>query len=352
LGYLEGKGLAFQTAYMKLMIMLQAQDLGLGYDSALDYSVPYLDYFPQDYISEMQGMADGIDHVIIPFTNTLYNISVDFMDIVVQNCFWDIYYGQIIPLFSGYPQPPLISGGCTVIASRIGRFSRTVFGQHVDLTYLMSPTASFVYTKINGRKIFSFRTGSMLAMGGVNKYGIAISDNLLEVRNIGCIGKPISVIYRSVLENAKNIFQAQNIITSNDFTLGWNYIIKGRRYISAVETIPNSYSVEFLPTNGYTFDANIYENSLFKSFMIYPTKYLEIYSRISELCQTYSQNGNLDLKNLLNVFRDPLVSRRFTSEDPFQVGTVAGYFVDTRNRVHFCLGNSADSELGILNRFN
>jgi hypothetical protein len=352
MGYLEGQNLAFQTAYMKLMIMLQAQDLGLDYDSALYYSLPYLDFFPQEYVLEMQGMADGIDYVLIPFMNTIYNITIDFMDILVQNCFWDVYYGQIVPLFSGYPQPPLIAGGCTAIASRVGILSKTIFGQHVDLTYLMSPTASFVYTKINGKKIFSFRTGSMLAMGGVNKFGIAISDNLLEVFNIGSVGKPISVIYRSVLEKAKNVWQAKKIITSNDFTLGWNYIIKGRRHVFAIETIPNCYSAEFLPRNGYTFDANIYENSKFKLSMIYPTKYLDRYSRISELCEVYSQNGNIDMRDLLNIFSDPLVSRRFTSGDPFQVGTVAGYFVDTRNQIHFCFGSSADSELGIIRTLN
>ncbi|MEJ2295795.1 MAG: C45 family autoproteolytic acyltransferase/hydrolase [Candidatus Lokiarchaeota archaeon] len=350
LGYLEGQNLAFQTAYMKLMIMLQAEQLGLDYDTAVCYSLPYLEFFPEDYLLEMQGIADGIDYVSILFMNTLYNITIDFLDILAQNCFWDVYYGQIIPLFSGYPQPPIIAGGCTALASRSEKFSRTVFGQHVDLTYLMSPTISFVYSKINGKKIFSFRTGSMLAMGGVNKYGIAISDNLLEVLNVGCVGKPVSVIYRTVLENAKNVWQAQEIVISNDFTLGWNYIIRGRRYITAIETIPNSYSSK-VNMNGYTFDANIYENSLFKLYMIYPTKYLERYSRISELCQIYSQNGNLDMEDVFNVFKDPLISRRFTTGDPLQVGTVAGYFVDTKNNIHFCLGNSADSEIGVIRRF-
>lgn len=41
----------------------------------------------------------------------------------------------------------------------------------------------------DGKKIFYFRTGSMLAMGVVNKFGIAISDNLLEVLNVGSVGK-------------------------------------------------------------------------------------------------------------------------------------------------------------------
>lgn len=350
LGYLEGRNLAFQTAYMKLMILLQAQQLGLDYDSAVYYSLPYLEFFPEDYLSEMQGMADGIDHVLIQFMDTIYNITIDFMDILAQNCFWDVYYGQIVPLFSGYPQPPLIAGGCTAIASKVGGCSKTVFGQHVDLTQLMSPTTSFVYTKINGKKIFSFRTGSLLAMGGVNKYGIAISDNLLEVLTVGCVGKPVSVIYRSVLENAKNVWQAQEIVISNDFTVGWNYIIRGRRYITAIETIPNSYSTEFISRNGYTFDANIYENSNFRMYMIYPLTYLERHSRISELCYMYSQNGNLDMEDVFNVFKDPLISRRFTTGDPLQVGTVAGYFVDTKNNIHFCLGNSADSELGVIRR--
>jgi predicted choloylglycine hydrolase len=215
----------------------------------------------------------------------------------------------------------------------------------------MQPTASWVYTKIQGKKVFSFRTGSMLAMGGVNKYRLAISTNLIEVLNVGSIGKPISVIYRSVLENAKNIRQAKNMILDNDFTLGWNYIIRDKRNIVAIETIPNSYSLERVKRRGYTFDANVYENPYFKAFMIYPMKYAERYDRVSELCQMYSQNGKLDIDDLFDIYSEPIIARRYTSPDPLGVGTAGSFFVDTKSRVYFCLGNPVDSKLGLISRF-
>ncbi len=350
LGYLEGQNLAFQTAWMKLMIMLQAQELGLSYDIAVYYSLEYLDYIPEEYILEIQGIADAIDVVYVPFMGQLYEISIDFMDVLAQNCFWDIYYGKIIPILTGYPQPPLIVGGCTGIASKTR--SSTVLGQTLDFSLLMQPTASWVYTKINGKKAFSFRLGSMLAMGGVNRYGISVSVNLLEVLNVGCAGKPLSIVYRDVLENANTVRKAENIILTNDFTLGWNYIIRGISSIVAIETIPNAYSIERVKRNQYAFDANIYENELFKMFMIFPTKYVERYNRVSELCQTYSQDGRLTYKDISEIYTDSLISRRFTSPDPLSVGTVGFFFVRGIRSVYFGLGNPADSPLGVITRFN
>lgn len=148
------------------------------------------------------------------------------------------------------------------------------------------------------------------------------------------------------------MWHAKKIILSNDFTLGWNYIIRGRRQIFAIETIPNSFSFEKVSRNRYTFDANIYENPLFQMYMIYPSKYVLRYTRISELCQSYSQDGNLDMIDLFDIFLDPLVSRRFTTGDPMEVGTVGSFFVDTKNDVYFCLGNSADSNLGVITTFD
>ncbi len=346
LGLLEGQNLAYQTAWMKLMIMLQAQEMGLSYDTALFYTLDYLEFIPEDYLLEMQGIADAIDFVSISFMGNTYEISIDFMDVLAQNCFWDIYYGKIIPMFTGYPQSPLIAGGCTAIGSHTNK--KTVFGQTIDLSLLMMPTVSWVYTKINSKRLFSFRIGSMLAMGGINKYGLSISINLIEVFNYGCSGMPKSIIYRSALENARSVGQAKNMIISNDFTLGWNYIIRNRRTIVAIETIPNSFSLERVRRGSYTFDANIYENNLFKMFMIYPTKYLERYNRVSELCHAYSQDGNLNIRDLFNIFSDTKISRRFSTGEPMEVGTVGSFFVNRKNNVYFCLGNPLDSSLGFI----
>ncbi|MFW9818282.1 MAG: C45 family autoproteolytic acyltransferase/hydrolase [Candidatus Thorarchaeota archaeon] len=350
LGFLEGQNLAFQIAWMKLMIMLQAQQIGISYDIAIYYSLDYLEFIPEQYILEMQGIADAIDIVLVPFMGEIYEISIDFMDILVQNCFWDIYYGRIIPMLTGYPQAPLIAGGCTAIGSHTSK--RAVLGQTIDLTFLMMPTLSAVYTKINGKKVFSFRMGGMLAFGGVNKWGLSISVNLVEVFNYGCSGKPLSIIYRTVLENVRTIKQARNLITSNDFTLGWNYIIRTQRNLASIETIPNSYSFERIKRGGYTFDANIYENKLFKMFMIYPTSYVERYNRVLELCQTYNQDGDLDIYDLFSIYSDTLIARRFTTGDPMGVGTVGSFFIDHKNKVYFCLGNPLDSSLGLISSFN
>jgi hypothetical protein len=86
--------------------------------------------------------------------------------------------------------------------------------------------------------------------------------------------------------------------------------------------------------------------------MIYPTKYIERYNRVSELRQIYSQDGNLDLNDLFEIYSDPLIARRFTSPDPLGVGTVGAFFIDTKNNIYFCLGNPLDSELGLISSCN
>ncbi|MFW9952659.1 MAG: carcinine hydrolase/isopenicillin-N N-acyltransferase family protein [Candidatus Thorarchaeota archaeon] len=349
LGFLEGKNLGFQTAWMKLMIILQAEQLGLSYDIAKYYALKYLDYFPYEYLLEMNGFADAIDYIIIPFMNNFYNITIDFFDVLVQNCFWDIYYGQIIPKFSGYPQPPLIMAGCTAIGSNTGR--KAILGQTIDLTFIMKPATSWVYTKIQDKCVFSFRMGSILAMGGVNVKGVTISVNLLEVFNVGCLGKPISVIYRSVLENARTCIEAKSIVLNNDFTLGWNYIIKDKTHLIAIETIPNSYYIEYIKKGCYTFDANMYENLNFRAYMIYATNYIDRYNQASKLCQYYQQDGNLNIQDLFEIYSDPIISRRYTSTDSLEVGTAGAFFIDERNNIYFCLGNPLDSDLGVIRRF-
>jgi hypothetical protein len=350
LGLLEGENLAFQIAWMKLMIMIQAQELGMSYDMAKYMALEYLDYIPENYILEMNGIADAIDVVPLVFMGNYYEVSIDFLDVLAQNCFWDIYYGIILPTITGYPQLPFIVGGCTAIGSHTGK--KTIFGQTIDITYMMTPATAWVYTNIRGRKVFSFRMGSMLAFGGVNKYGLTLSVNLLEVVNYGCYGIPLSIIYRSVLEKARFVTAALRIIRNNNFTLGWNYIVRQKRVMLAIETIPNSYTVEIIRRGCYTFDANIYENPYFKMFMIYPTKYIERYNRVSELCELYNQDGNLDLDDLFEIYSDTLISRRFTTVDPLDVGTAGSFFINEKNNIYFCLGNPLNSNLGIISSFS
>ena len=83
LGYLEGQNLAFQSAWMKLMIMMQAQEIGLSYDVAIFYALNYLEYFPEDYLLEMRGFADAIEFVLVPFMRVVYTITIDFLDVLV-----------------------------------------------------------------------------------------------------------------------------------------------------------------------------------------------------------------------------------------------------------------------------
>jgi hypothetical protein len=201
LGLLEGKYLAFQIAWFKLIIMLQAQQLGLLYEFAYQFAAEYLEFIPEYYLVEMQGMADAIDSVPLSLNGVDYEVPIDFLDILVQNTFWDFYYGKMLPMLSGFPQSPLIAGLCTAVGSFTSR--TPILAQNIDLTFMMVPTTAWVLTKLGNTHIFTFRMGAMLGLGGVNKRGLAISVNLIEVLNVGSNGVPLSIRYRTALETAK-----------------------------------------------------------------------------------------------------------------------------------------------------
>jgi hypothetical protein len=86
--------------------------------------------------------------------------------------------------------------------------------------------------------------------------------------------------------------------------------------------------------------------------MIFPTKYILRYNRVSELCQSLSQDKCLTIDDLFKIYSDPLISRRFSTENPIEVGTVSSFFLDQRNNVYFCLGNPIDSNLGVITSFD
>lgn len=338
LGLLEGKYLAFQIAWFKLIIILQAQQLGLPYEFAYQYATEYLEFIPEHYIIEMQGMADAIETVPISLHGVDYEVSIDFLDILVQNTFWDFYYGKMLPILSGFPQPPLIAGLCTAVGSFTSR--TPMLAQNMDLTFMMVPTTAWVFTNLGNKHIFTFRMGAMLALGGINKRGIAISVNLVEVLNVGSNGVPLSIRYRTALETAKTAYAAKNIITSSDNTLGWNYIIRDNRRIYTVETIPNANDIKLLRRGKFTFDANVYENVLFKSFMLYPSKYLQRYDKVSELCQILSQDNNLDKKDLFSIISyydgtNANILRPFETYDAWEVGTAGSFMIDSQNNIYF-----------------
>jgi hypothetical protein len=122
--------------------------------------------------------------------------------------------------------------------------------------------------------------------------------------------------------------------------LGWNYIIRDNRRIYAIETIPNTNDIKLLRRGKYTFDANVYENLLFKSFIQYPSKYLARYNKASELCQILNQDGNLNKKDLFSIISyydgtESNIFRPFKTYDSWEVGTAGSFLIDSRMNIYF-----------------
>ena len=64
-------------------------DQNTDFDINIDQDSEYLDFIPENYLLEMQGMGDAIDSVPLSINGIDYLITIDFLDILVQNTFWD-----------------------------------------------------------------------------------------------------------------------------------------------------------------------------------------------------------------------------------------------------------------------
>ena len=163
---------------------------------------------------------------------------------------------------------------------------------------------------------------------------------------------PISIKYRYALENGRNAQQIKNLLTSNDFNLGWNFQVCDRRNIVSFETLPNTSSDNNIDT--YIFDANMYRNPLYKACMVDQTKYVGRWNKVEELCELYSADDEvIDKEELMSIISyidadpDKCVARRFTGGDMLEVGTSAWYLCEQKGG-YFGLGNAVDSPWGII----
>jgi hypothetical protein len=197
----------------------------LSYEMLLEIWCQMEPYVPQQYIDEIQGLADG--------ANVTFNdVVAAYMDIVWgdRGCFGFAAWGP---------------------ATKDGSIIHT---RSFDLPFNIKDPESGRYVHENHvliirhpddgiASIAASAAGSMHGGGGINAAGIAIGQQVCWSNDQTYAGIPAMFRTQMVLDYADSIDEAIDLITSNS-TLGWNFIISDSK-------IPIAYAVESTANKSY-----------------------------------------------------------------------------------------------------
>lgn len=194
----------------------------VSFDYLLDIWNVMKDYVPQDYIDEIQGIADGAE---INFKE----IAAANMVIIVgdMGCFGISAWGNATidgKLYHtrSFDQPFNINDPIT------GRYAH-----ENSILIVRNPDNGFA-------SLSPSVAGTMHGGGGINEQGIAIGQQICWSKDYTFHGTPGQFRVQMVLDHASNASEAIDILTT-DKDLGWNFIVSDNKAKIgyAVETTAN-----------------------------------------------------------------------------------------------------------------
>ncbi len=233
LGYLTGQNLCKQIFSLKKILILSSSQFETSYSELKKRASEYKAFIPGEQIDEMNGIADGA-------TNKL-GITISFDDILIQNTWFDILYGRIIPdMTEENSIDPL---GCTAI-SVMNNKSLPVFGQNFDFTSIFKSCTSFVLHKLgNNPTIFGIKFGAALNFPiAKNQNGVFVLTTIIKTNVKSSTMIPTTCRTRLALEQAQNASSYIDIFYNElgkNQTIGFNSVIIDNISMFAVDVIPN-----------------------------------------------------------------------------------------------------------------
>jgi len=183
------------------------------------------DYIPDEYIDEIQGIADGSEL-------TFEEVIAGYMVIVREDmgCFGISAWGNATKNGS------LIHVRC--------------FDQPLEIIDPVTGISAYENSVLIVRKpengfasISPTIAGTPHSGGGINSMGIALGQQVCWSKDQTLEGTPALFKSLMVLDHAENIDDALNILTNNN-TLGWNFIVSDAK-------IPIGYAVEITANHTY-----------------------------------------------------------------------------------------------------
>ncbi len=335
IGLLQGERLADQIHHLKHYV----EDFSVRYATKRKSYTKFRElarngyekFFPPHFIAEMKGFAEGAK-------------DMDYEDILVQNCFFDIVYGQLIPedvenlLLGDYAL------GCTAfgIMNTHGadKNPTTLIGQNFDYAKFFRKALSFVHLKKPDKpEVFALRLGGMLCLpAGRNSLGVAMTINAIKSRVQGTLTMPATAKARLCLETSVTADSCYDLFFSMPNSGPCNLLIADNAEIIAVEVLPEDHVKKNVTTT--VVKSNTFVTGRLQQYLTHP-KYSKLrqYYAAGRLNQMYEDKGGVITDDdLLELLRDkPIICRK----KRLQPKTIA--FI---TRKYFGTGNPLDNPIG------
>jgi len=178
-------------------------DDGYSYEYQVSCSQAMEPHIPQEYIQEMQGLADGA--------------GVNYTDVLLMHTNVDMQmYGTGWTGCSGFA----VFGNATIDGHLYhGRnLDWTLPSQPVGLVTVHEPESGNAFVNVG---LF----GYIGVFSGMNKRGISLGTKLSNSSDKTLDGMPIRFLLRQVLQYSNSLTEAINIIHQTNRTAGWNVLL-------------------------------------------------------------------------------------------------------------------------------
>jgi len=328
LGYLTGWELSGEINRLKLLLLLTGAQIGVSYRQMLDYSEVYTSFIPPAQLQEMEGIRDGvIARRGIPFS---------LQDVVLQNCWLDLYYGQILPSTAS----PM---GCTCIMFTANG-STPVGGQNFDFTGMFTGCMQFVVHTLGDQPaIFSLRIGAGLCLPcGKNANNVTVLTSVIASTQRANATMPVFCRTRLAFQEATNASEFLAVFlndSNNGLPLAFTLSVADENSAFAIDVLPSQYS---LSVNQMLVRTNTFANPLWQPFLMNVTYSKDRQAYAELLVQNASLDGEMNCTELLAILQDtPIICR--SADRPQETATLA-FFCPP----YFGLGNPLQSSLGWL----
>jgi predicted choloylglycine hydrolase len=298
-GFLQARALEKKIRALKRILHLLALInifKGYSYKKFIQMAQNYLPFIPNYILEELKGMASCLK-------------GITFDDILLQNCFLDIIYGQVNPK-NAYPNfNGLGDVGCTSFGA-INHNGIPIIGQNFDYPLLFRSVLSFTYLKQPKlANIFSLRLGGALSLPcGINSYGFALTINAIRCNVKSTYEIPTSIKTRIGFSQCKTVEEGYRYSYSSPPTVPYNLMISDREKIIAIENAAAEHhriDVKDVVVQSNTFTAEKMQKYLVKK------KYSKHRQRYAETqLRKLHNNSSLSNKQLISLLCDfPIIKR-------------------------------------------
>lgn len=227
MGYQNGFLLEDSIRTLTQYIIQEMIEWGYSYEYLVSCSQAMEPHIPQEYIEEMQGLADGA--------------SMNYTDVLLAQTIGNIkFYGTGWIGCSGF----VAFGNATVDG-------HLYHGRSFDSSFSLPPDEPVglitVYEPENGNVFVNVGYFGVIGVySGMNKKGITVTDKLSSSSDKTLDGIPTPLMLRKVLQYSTNLTEAINIICQADRTTGFNILLgDGKKLNTCAVEISDNYCKVF-----------------------------------------------------------------------------------------------------------